>query len=319
MSAKEKTNEYLCPCCFSIISTEKNHAGCPYSEIGDIASKKIYPAIISTSTSGKTSFLLSAIDLLTNLPTGLGEFSFESKSIANFPTQINKLKDGIPLAGTRVVPKYSPMWMINSKNSRKKTALFTLFDFPSIPLRDRKVSSLIKKDSIDRHIKSAGCFLFIIDPIHIKNISMRLSYKQREGLPELINSTGKELMERNIGYVRNILGSAEQLCKVPVAIILTKSDLFINDFSESPIFLENPYLSNGAFDIQDCNTVSEHVKDWLFEIGEGDLVKYSDKMCPYNKFFVSSATGGAIKQGQPLTYRPHRVVDPLLWILKERL
>ena len=129
-------------------------------------------------------------------------------------------------------------------------------------------------------------------------------------------------MERNIGYVRDILGSADALKKVPVAVVLTKSDFFINasnEFTESPVYLENPYLISGVFDKQDCSTVSEHIKDWLFEIGENELLEYVDKMCPNNRYFAISATGGSVVEGSPESYCPHRVADPLIWLLNEIL
>ena len=112
-----------------------------------------------------------------------------------------------------------------------------------------------------------------------------------------------------------------------VAVIFTKMDLFFDKFS---IELENTSMPSShinpkgkkipTFNMRDCEKVNKEMRDWIEKAAPNFIETLNDtfdeKKC---KFFGVSAYGRPPKSNTELAdeLMPHRVADPILWLLAE--
>jgi len=106
--------------------------------------------------------------------------------------------------------------------------------------------------------------------------------------------------------------------KIPVAIVFTKIDAFFPLLQKGNPLLATP-KDQAAYDDQDGRAVHEHMRAMLHSWGAGEIdthlrLNYSDF-----RFFGVSALGAepdyATSRVAAGGVRPHRVEDPMLWLL----
>lgn len=103
----------------------------------------------------------------------------------------------------------------------------------------------------------------------------------------------------------------------PVAIMITKSDLFDSVMQPNSCrFMKNPRYGGGV-DLRDIDMVDREVKDLLIKYGQNDLLATTKKFRKI-KFFATSATGEPPDTNKKFTnVIPRRCLDPVLWILHQ--
>jgi hypothetical protein len=114
-----------------------------------------------------------------------------------------------------------------------------------------------------------------------------------------------------------------------VAIVISKIDLFLKDcFSGKTLMRESPHAEKGYFDQRDCDDVDRELTEWLVENGEAEFINVLEQNFHFRKsglmrkkcyLFGVSAFGSAPQPDHTLPQvRPHRVLDPLLWLLSQQ-
>lgn len=126
-----------------------------------------------------------------------------------------------------------------------------------------------------------------------------------------------------IQYIRRTNPKIGFKNKIPMimAVVLTKFDTLLSH----PAFREDALVKNSSLTIRDgkismeeIDAVHEEIKDWLYDVEEGEIIKQLDTNIQEYKFF------GVSSYGQPPTsayevpeIKSHRVLDPMLWLLKK--
>lgn len=106
--------------------------------------------------------------------------------------------------------------------------------------------------------------------------------------------------------------------KLPIAIVFTKIDAFFPTLPQGNPIRSTP-RAQAAYDEQDGQAVHEHMRSLLHSWGAGEIDTHLDLNYSNFRFFGVSALGAepdyvtsTIAAGG---VRPHRVEDPMLWLL----
>lgn len=176
-----------------------------------------------------------------------------------------------------------------------------------------------------RYLSECGALIIVIDPlsvqgardmIHMTNAAV--GPMDDEGIYALANIT--DALRMHHGIRRSAPGVPSRKLPIPVAIVFTKMDSFWGLLGEgSPIKSNSPALA--GYNEMDGLAVHENMRALLLEWGADMIdtklrVNYSDY-----RYFAVSALGAApdynTSMVDPGGVRPHRVQDPVLWLLSK--
>jgi hypothetical protein len=124
-------------------------------------------------------------------------------------------------------------------------------------------------------------------------------------------------------YIKTARGiKTSQMLNIPVAVVLTKFDTVINHKSFGPQALikeKSLNIHNGKVDESGLKQVHDEIQFWLEDIGEGAFIAAIESHFKEFHFFGVSSYGSPPKNANTLVdhIRPHRVLDPILWLFKK--
>lgn len=194
------------------------------------------------------------------------------------------------------------------------------FDTAGEDLNDADTMSTVNKYIC----KSAGV-IFLVDPMKIPAVAMQLDEDtlERASSVDWQHATrSDDILVRVSNLIRNDKGlkSSDQI-NVPVAVVFSKFDAIESIIPKGMTVLQpSPHCQNKAFVLSDWHNVNTEVqgllRSWGAETFLAQLdVNYSDYSC-----FAASSLG---LNNNPSADRrinrphPHRIEDPLLWILSK--
>ena len=131
-----------------------------------------------------------------------------------------------------------------------------------------------------------------------------------------------------VSMVNNLANYIRRNCNIPpgkridrrAAVVLTKIDA-LNEMVEgftsgSTILKESPHAKSLAFVESDSEMVDLEIRDWLTRQGETAFLGAIDANFRDVRVFGVSSFGRPPDQRKRLAkIRPHRVLDPLMWML----
>lgn len=205
-----------------------------------------------------------------------------------------------PSAAT--VPR-EPMVFLLSRNresrwrsSKVDNLALVLFDTAGEDLRSRDV-----RDLHLRYLEAADAIVFLVDPLELPNAD--------EDPLDVIARVTETLRQRHG------LRPGDRL-DIPVAVALTKIDA-LGEAVRRQSALQRVRGHPGRLDLDDREAVHEQVKALLHDWQAAPLDRYLDQQYSQYGLFGLSALGGAPDAGRVGAggVRPHRVEDPLLWLL----
>lgn len=202
---------------------------------------------------------------------------------------------------------------------KKQVKSFTLvfFDTAGEDLNEED-----KMNAVNKYIcKSAG-IIFLLDPMQIDYVRDTLN-------PEITNNSSSV---KDAGEIGDIMARVSTLIRkdrhlkmtdlidTPVAVAFSKFDAITSLVPEGSTVLEtSPHTSNHCFTVEDHENVDQEIRGLLAEWGENRFIAQIKNNYKNFSFFCLSAlgldnlpTGRTIKRP-----RPHRIEDPLLWLLSE--
>lgn len=174
-----------------------------------------------------------------------------------------------------------------------------------------------------RYVLNADALIFVADPVSMPKIFKEIRNKF-SSTPNLYIGAPKEdpttAFTSVISQIERFRGkrTGTQLETVPVAIMLSKSDLFekFRSASNQYYFMQEPAYT-GGIDLDDIKKVDSAVRELLNEYDETGLIKASNTLAS-KSFFATSATGQPPDTSSKFTaIRPSRCLDPVLWILNQ--
>ena len=180
--------------------------------------------------------------------------------------------------------------------------------------------------TISRYISGSNSLIILIDPLALygvqrlvdKNILDWSSPRRHQ------DEASADLVTGLANYIRTNKGlKIGSLLDMDVAIVFTKLDAVMKSFGSSTVTQPSPHAARKAFVKSDSDAVDMEIRDWLMRQGENGFidavdVNFSAKRVKY--FGVSSF--GQPPRGQNMLGQvvPHRVLDPLMWMLsKEKI
>ena len=330
-SLTKKTVKCSNPNCGANATLRKcpNHS-CQHDLPPSILETKNLPfSIIGVESSGKSSYItvmLEELGKFVGLPISLSTEDRNTRQIQeNNRKNIYVLHK--PVEGTRGGYNIPQIWTIKnlSKKSRTKvpTYTFTIFDGAG----EDHETKLDPSSTVCRYIKTSKAIMIALDPLVLSSVRHDID-------PNILSASlgGKEGVEKDATYIVNSLAAyiknacgirTDSVLDIPVAIVLTKFDTLLNHprFAANAV-VKNPSISidkNGHIYETEIKQVDNEIRYWLMGIGEGNFIKALDANFKDYRFFAVSSFGGAPDKNKnlPQIIKPHRVLDPVLWLFSK--
>ncbi len=205
---------------------------------------------------------------------------------------------------------------------REQIDSFTLvfFDTAGEDLNDEDTMSTVNKYIC----KSAG-IIFLLDPMQFPAVRNQLdeSVVSRACSVDWKQATrSDDIMTRVSKLIRNDKKmKSEEKIKIPVAAVFSKFDAIAPLVPEGSTILEtSPHCNEKMFNMADWHNVDSEIRSLLVEWGAESFISQVDVNYTNYSFFAVSSLGldNNPKEDRRIDRpRPHRIEDPLLWILKE--
>jgi hypothetical protein len=280
-------------------------------------------AVVGDNFSGKSLYIAALIHQLKTLWTGnaagFARFMCLTESVESKYTQeyINPLfnqKRVLPATQPAVSSKAEPLiykLVTNSFSKHPKTAA-------NLMIYDTSGEDFIRSERIVEYARFAlntNAFIFVADPFTMEPFINALDPVVQDVLrssraAERLNAV-ISIYER---YHREPEGSS--LPHLPIAVMLSKSDMFKSASTSNNIVFQNPNYSNGL-DLNDIDKVDGEVKRLLSAYRQNDLLNATHNFARV-KFFATSATGEPPDASGSFAHvEPCRCLDPVLWILHQ--
>ncbi|MDR2932265.1 MAG: hypothetical protein LBV27_04075 [Oscillospiraceae bacterium] len=314
----EENGNPLCPACKSAL-IERLCPSCGYPVIIDDDSVPTLPvSIVGAEGCGKSNYLSVLIDQLRRriskvyncalYPLGGDETIHNYDSRYYQPLFVrgqcitSTMQDEVtPLLYSLVFSGQPPLG---------KSCNLTLYDACGANFRSEKVMA-----DYNRSIYNARGILYFIDPFQIPSVRESL---KTTGRP-VSNDDASTLLSRTIHLIRQG-GNRKNIRRkidIPIAVCLTKMDT-IRPLLDPSSFLLYPsrHVNTGRFDIHDFTSSSLEVQSLLESWGEVEIVNQVTSQFADYGFFGLSSLGSAPNDANAINHIvPHRVIDPILWIL----
>ncbi|MCW2917375.1 MAG: hypothetical protein JWN52_5443 [Actinomycetia bacterium] len=194
--------------------------------------------------------------------------------------------------------------------SRDQSLALVLFDTAGEDLRSRDV-----RDLHLRYLEAADAIIFLVDPLELAGADSALSdgsapSDDPDSEPINVLARVTESLRQ-----RHEVRPGDRL-QVPVAVALTKIDALGPAVRRQSALHRSRGLP-GRLDLDDREAVHEQVRSLLEDWQAGQLSRYLEQQYREYALFGLSALGGRPQNDQVASggVRPHRVEDPLLWLL----
>ena len=314
-SRKIRAREKRCP-----------HSGCGAALPSDILDYDRYLrfCMLGTTGSGKSTMLTVMLHELRNsgLPYVLSWMDDSTK--AEFMANESSLYDPenpTPLPATEPgAPPIPLQWRLqdSSRMTRNTIPSYSLTIFDGAGEDHTKLDP-----KISRYIVGTETLVILIDPMVLGGIRRLvdtdiLNWSRTATLGAQAET---ELVNGLVNYIKkNCDIPANRLIDKNVAVVFTKMDVVMSSFGQFTVTQPSPHVARRAFVKSDADAVDQEIRNWLSTNGEQGFLDAITISFPPGKvrfFGVSSYGNPPRAAGQLRTILPHRVLDPLMWMLAE--
>ena len=284
---------------------------------------------IGVAGAGKSSYLTTMLHELkySGLPWVIQSPDVETLEKAQLNEQ-NVYEERLCPEGTKsgVAPK-PQLWTIldNSKNA-EKIPNYSLTIYDGAGEDCEHIGYTAVDAAISRYIAGAGMLLIMFDPLLLQSVRSEI------GL-DILNAS--MATERQTSAPANMVSMANSLanyirqsCNINpgkrieahAAVVITKLDALREmqgGFgASSTIMKESPHAKMHGFVDSDSEMVDLEIRDWLARQGETAFLDAIDANFKNVRVFGVSSFGKPPDQHKRLAkVRPHRVLDPIMWLL----
>ena len=284
---------------------------------------------VGVSGAGKSSYMTTLLHELrySGLPWVLQAMDVETTQRAQLNEQ-HVYEERQCLSGTKsgISPK-PQLWTIldNSKQEEKiPTYALTIYDGAGEDCEHIDYTPLDSK--ISRYLSGAKMLLIMFDPLLLSSVRSELS---RDTLNASMATDRQTSAPGNmVNMVNSLANYIRRSCNIPpgkkierrAAVVLTKLDALtemINGFaSGSTILKESPHIQSKGFVQSDSEMIDLEIRDWLTRQGETAFLNAIDANFKNVRVFGVSSFGRPPNNRKRLAkVCPHRVLDPLMWLL----
>lgn len=311
--------------CYNAVCSQKVHVTCGSVLPPDILdySKYLRFSVIGTTGSGKTNYLTIMLHEMQNspdIPWVLSHMNDETLAIYQHNEDLiyfNHHPADVTTAGLAPIPM---QWKI--KDTTKMTA-------NSIPCYSLTIFDGAGEDqsnpppAISRYISGSKTLMILIDPLTLAGIKNDVDSDiyNWSRTADLRDNSSKTLVDNLATYIRNSCGKGPRyLIDKDVAIIFTKMDTVMKSFGQAIVTKPSPHVKKRAFVQSDADQVNLNIQNWLKAHGEVSFlnaVNSNFKPGKVHYFGVSSFGQPPIGDQKLGRIMPHRVLDPMYWMLAE--
>ena len=299
----------VCPFCHAVIRNKL------------IDKKNLQLAIIGTRNSGKTVYITMLMDYLQNnmgAVYGSPMLPIEAAEGDRIRRIINEMERG-KMPGNTTMDEVKPR--LYQYGAGDKLSVMTIFDGAGEKFTDETLEAALM-----RYVTYASGLILLFDPTAIPSVRNDLMPAHGK-TGELTTATmaevlaGVQLTYENYNQLHGnvltkFLGRGKKL-KIPVAVVFSKFDLMFEYFNQGDAVVKSsPNMNyNRRFDEEDSLQVDREIRDWLRRVGDGGLTSSIDSCFTNVRYFGVSSLG--CSPGTNVAFAPHRIADPLLWLMHE--
>ena len=306
---------------------------CPYCEevIPKVAleTPNLPFSIIGVSNSGKTNYItvmLKELGRSSGLNLALGHQTIDTINQQNKNCSLIYDQHKTP-DNTNSGKPLPQIWYI--KNLQKKhgnevpTYTFTIFDGAG----EDHENQLDPTSTVCRYINASKAIILTVDPLILPGIQSGIDVDTNIMANSLGTGSGgtvnaEEIIHSIANYIKSARGlDSSKMLDIPIAVVFTKFDTILNHRAFGPqALIKNPSMTvrNGTIDLAEIQQIDSEIRYWLNQIGENKFISALDShFKEYYLFGVSSyGSPPKIAHTTPNEIKPHRVLDPILWLFK---
>ncbi len=207
----------------------------------------------------------------------------------------------------------------------KKGKEFTLTIFDTAG-EDFESDDLMENSA--KHAFHASGIIFLIDPLKILNVYTKLNLEIAANSSSVSadrafqNDAILSILSRSLRRHYDI--RENEKISIPLGVVVPKIDAIAADFPPHYACLfQSGHAAKKGFSLAENRRVNTEIQKWLAGLKDGAIDSFMAQLnmnySNYSYFGVSSLgmKNSPDKNGMFSTPRPHRVEDPVLWILKE--
>ena len=284
---------------------------------------------VGVSGAGKSSYMTTLLHELkySGLPWVLQAMDVETTRRAQLNEQyVYEERQCLQGTASGISPK-PQMWTIldNSKKGDKvPTYALTIYDGAGEDCEHIDYTPLDAK--ISRYLYGTKMLLIMFDPLLLSSVRAEISH-------DVLNASMATERQTSapgnmVGMVNSLANYIRRACNIApgkridrrAAVVLTKLDAIVemvNGFaSGSAILKPSPHVQSRGFVQSDSEMVDLEIRDWLTRQGETAFINAIDANFKDVRVFGVSSFGRPPDAHKRLAkIRPHRVLDPLMWLL----
>ena len=277
-------------------------------------------SILGITSSGKTTFLTTMLHELCHTSGSPWVLSpMDATTTAIFQENdraIYSMRQ--PVAATAA--GVTQLWKIKDKNRMTNTVIpsysMTIFDGAG---EDSEHIDPV----ISRYIKGSKVLVILIDPLALHGVASSIPQNILNWSTSASHDTdaSEDMVDGLATYIRQNCGIAPgKLINKDVAVVFTKIDAVKDTFGSATVMQPSPHLARKGFVKADADAVDAEIRDWLESQGENTFLDAIDTNFIKSRvrFFGVSSFGqpptGSYQLGKVM---PHRVLDPLIWMLSK--
>lgn len=286
-------------------------------------------SIVGVSNSGKTNYItvmLHELGRSSGLRLALGHQTKYTLDHQNMNQDLIYEQHTIPEA-TSPGENMPQIWYIRNLEKKRgndvPTYTFTIFDGAG----EDHENNLDPTSTVCRYINASKAILLAIDPLVLPNIRRggvvdADVMSNSLGGAENVSKNSEDVINSVAAYIKAARGiKTTKKLDIPVAVVLTKFDTILNHRAFGPQALikkSSLTVRNGMVDISEIKQIDSEMRNWLEQIGESAFIDALDSHFKEYYFFGVSSYGAppVDENTLPEEIKPHRVLDPILWLFK---
>jgi hypothetical protein len=162
--------------------------------------------------------------------------------------------------------------------------------------------------------------MIVIDPMILQSVKRALDrdiYDKSTGTQNTEgNKNSLDIVNDMADFIKGVCGlKIGAQITVPVAVLFTKMDALMGEFKNRTVSMPSPHVRLGYFDYRDAREVDKDIREWLSVKGEDAFTNaLKANFADFTFFGVSSYGDVPVSKNELNPIRPHRVLDPVLWL-----
>lgn len=309
--------------CHNALANETRCGFCGASLPTEILSYQKYLrfSVLGTSGSGKTNFLTTMLHELRNTPrTPVVLLPMDTRTATKFREYEQRVYENRSPAGATDAGKAPEpqLWKVSDRTRMTANTIpaysMTIFDGAGEDVENIR-------PTISRYMSGSKGLVILIDPLTLPGVKATVSQNLVNWSTTADRGAGAAtaMVDGLIKYIRQSCGiDPRKRINRDVAVVFTKMDLVKDSFGAATVTQPSPHVAKGGFVKADSDAVDAEIRDWLHSRGESAFVDAIETNFSAGKvrFFGISSFGQPPTGNQQLgKVTPHRVLDPLMWML----